>query len=65
MPKVNWNFKTESGFEEIPEGVSVEENHLKIPSIKTEHMGIYKCEAQNNFGSASKELVIKVECKFP
>ncbi|XP_045539505.1 hemicentin-1 [Papilio machaon] len=60
-PKVNWKFKTENGYEEIPEGVSAEENHLKIPSVKTEHIGIYKCEAENIFGSDSKELLIKVE----
>ncbi|KPJ14782.1 Hemicentin-1 [Papilio machaon] len=60
-PKVNWKFKTENGYEEIPEGVSAEENHLKIPSVKTEHIGIYKCEAENIFGSDSKGLLIKVE----
>ncbi|KPI98164.1 Hemicentin-1 [Papilio xuthus] len=60
-PKVTWKFKTDNGYEDIPEGVSAEENHLKIPSVKTEHIGIYKCEAENIFGTDSKELLIKVE----
>lgn len=63
VPDVNWKFKTENGYEDVPRGVSVEKNHLKITSIKTEHIGIYKCEAENIFGSDSKELFIKVECK--
>ncbi|XP_013141273.1 PREDICTED: hemicentin-1-like isoform X2 [Papilio polytes] len=61
VPDVNWKFKTENGYEDVPRGVSVEKNHLKITSIKTEHIGIYKCEAKNIFGSDSKELFIKVE----
>ncbi|CAG5054398.1 unnamed protein product [Parnassius apollo] len=60
-PAVTWKFKTADDFEEIPEGVIAEETSLKIPSIKTEHMGTYKCEAVNIVGSDSGEVSIKVE----
>ncbi|CAK1589081.1 unnamed protein product [Parnassius mnemosyne] len=60
-PVVTWKFKTTDDFGEIPEGVIAEESSLKIPSIKTEHMGTYKCEAANIVGSDSGEVLIKVE----
>ncbi|CAH2055786.1 unnamed protein product, partial [Iphiclides podalirius] len=61
VPVASWKFMTENGFEEIPDGVSAEDRFLKIPSIKTEHMGVYKCEASNVAGSDSKDIEIKVE----
>lgn len=64
MPVVNWKFMTSNGFEEVPEGVSVEDRFLKIPLVKTEHMGIYKCEAINVAGSDFKEIEINVQCKL-
>ncbi|XP_068622917.1 hemicentin-1-like [Battus philenor] len=61
MPTLHWKFKTNNGFEDIPEGVDTQDNYLEILSVKTKHKGVYICEVVNDFGTDAKEVSIEVQ----
>ncbi|CAG4976093.1 unnamed protein product [Colias eurytheme] len=64
-PKITWKYKKENDYDylDIPDGVHVEENIIKIPSAHTIHAGVFVCEATNIMGVDSQQVTIRVQ--FP
>ncbi|XP_038218995.1 hemicentin-1-like [Zerene cesonia] len=64
-PEITWKYKVQNGYDylDIPDGVYVEENIVKIPSAQTFHAGVFICEATNVMGVDMQEVTIRVQ--FP
>lgn len=65
-PTLTWSFKSLGSefFSDIPSEMTVTGSTLEISSIKIEHGGIYKCEASNVIGHASRDITIHIRCKY-
>lgn len=64
-PRVTWGFKSVRSdyFSDIPPEMTVSGSKVEISSLKNEHGGIYKCEATNMIGHASRDITVHVQCK--
>ncbi|XP_026318117.1 hemicentin-2-like isoform X2 [Hyposmocoma kahamanoa] len=62
-PTVTWSFKSlrSDYFSDIPSEITVTDSKLEIPALKNEHGGIYKCEASNIIGQASRDITVHVQ----
>ncbi|XP_049878338.1 hemicentin-1-like [Pectinophora gossypiella] len=62
-PEIAWKFQSENAdlFNTITEGAYLEGKKLKIPSVKSEHTGTYRCEASNIVGQDYRDIVIKIQ----
>lgn len=51
-------------FTTIPDALYIEDNKLKIPAARTEHSGLFRCEAANTQGTDYRDISVLVQCKF-
>ncbi|XP_047998615.1 roundabout homolog 2-like [Leguminivora glycinivorella] len=61
-PTVIWKYRQADAYDftDLPEDVEIGEGKIVIGEAKSEHNGIYKCEATNEQGQDSKEMLLKV-----
>ncbi|XP_061717340.1 hemicentin-1-like [Cydia pomonella] len=61
-PTVTWNFKPAGSYDftDLPKDIEIEEEKIAIGEAKSEHNGIYKCEAINEQGKDSREIKLRV-----
>ncbi|XP_063623074.1 hemicentin-1-like [Cydia splendana] len=61
-PTVTWKYKPANtyDFTDLPKDIEIEEGKIVIGEAKSEHNGIYKCDAVNEQGQDSREIKLKV-----
>ncbi|XP_073954430.1 hemicentin-1-like isoform X2 [Choristoneura fumiferana] len=62
IPSITWSYKAVDGFDfgDIPEDIVVDGEKITVNNVKSVHKGIYKCQAVNDQGQDSREIIFKV-----
>lgn len=64
-PLISWSYKPVDGYDfgDVRKTVAVNGETITINDVKSDHKGIYRCEAVNYQGEDSREVILKVHCK--